>query len=363
MENIEFDEEEISLINQDEDYDDYRTPDTTRIDAETSFTALATTEATSTLRLRRKLKRDKIVSLYRYLGVTGDPGLANLDRFNIKKNSKTGNIELLFLDADRHWQPLTNKRTGELLAAKTLIEKLDGLNIMKSVLSLDETPSALDRPVKAATKLKSELPTDLQMESIPLTELLSLVEDIHVKTREASQNTNLDMQEVWGINKALQSIQGELLNNTSKLTEIDKRIQRDTKKLEEVENDPIYTDEERQLYRDRLDDLNTEKQARLEILSQNRKDLQTQVSRIKQTIAKVLDQDTLLAEKICTLFCKQGTTIFSILTALLETISMIALAITGVFGGDRGTGRSPPKDEGILKKWLDRLADALKDLQ
>ena len=81
------------------------------------------------------------------------------------------------------------------------------------------------------------------------------------------------MREFLGIDKALQSIQGEVLNNTSKLTEIDKRIQRDTKKLEEVENDPSYSDEQRQLYRDRLDDLNTEKQARLEILSQNRKDL------------------------------------------------------------------------------------------
>ena len=27
-----------------------------------------------------------------------------------------------------------------------------------------------------------------------------------------------------------------------------------------------------------------------------------------------------------------------------------------------GTGASPPKDKGVLKKWLDRLADALKRL-
>ena len=92
------------------------------------------------------------------------------------------------------------------------------------------------------------------------------------------------MREFLGIDKALQSIQGELLNNTSKLTEIDKRIKRDTKKLEEVKNDPGYTDEQRQLYRDRLDELNTEKQARLEILSQSWKNLQTQVARIRQTL-------------------------------------------------------------------------------
>ena len=66
---------------------------------------------------------------------------------------------------------------------------------MKSVLSLDETPLAFERSLKAATKLKSEPTTDLQMESIPLEELSSLAE-VHVKTREASQNTNIDMREI-----------------------------------------------------------------------------------------------------------------------------------------------------------------------
>ena len=148
------------------------------------------------------------------------------------------------------------------------------------------------------------------MQSIPLEKLSSLVEDIHVKTREASQNTDLDIREFLGIIKALQSIQGELLNNTSKLTEINKRIENDTKKLEEVENDPTYSDEQRQLYKDRLEGLNNEKQARLEILSQNRKDLQTQVARIRQTLEKVLDKNTSLAERIRALFREQGITIF-----------------------------------------------------
>ena len=128
------------------------------------------------------------------------------------------------------------------------------------------------------------------------------------------------MRQFLGIDKTLQSIQGELLNNTLKLTEIDKRIKRDTKELEEVKNDPTYADEQRQLYRDRLDDLNTEKQARLKILSQNRKDLQTQVTRIRKTFEKVLDENTSLAERIRTLFYEQGINIFSIMTAL----SMIA---------------------------------------
>ena len=68
------------------------------------------------------------------------------------------------------------------------------INIMKNVLSLDETPSVLEGSVKVASKLKCELPTDLQIESIPLKELSSLAEEIHIKTQEASQNTDLDME-------------------------------------------------------------------------------------------------------------------------------------------------------------------------
>ena len=97
-------------------------------------------------------------------------------------------------------------------------------------------------------------------------------------------------------------------------------------------------------------------------MSQNRKDLQTHVARIRQTLEKVLDKDASLAERIRILFKEQGITIFSILTALSMTISTIVLAITGVFVGDGGAGGPPSKDKGTLNKWLDKLGDALKRL-
>ena len=210
--------------------------------------------------------------MYRHLDVTGNPDLIDLDRFRLTTDPKEGAAIFEFYNRNDRWVSLT-KQTGEFLATKTLRDRLGRLNAMKEFLGVDKTPPSLERSLKAATKLKAELPTDLQMESIPLKDLSSLVEDVHVKTREASQNTDLDMREFLGIDKALEIIQGELLNNTSKLTEINKSIKRDTKKLQEVENGPTYSDEQRQSYKDRLDDLNTEKQARLEILSQNRKDL------------------------------------------------------------------------------------------
>ena len=224
-----------------------------------------------------------------------------------------------------------------------LREKFGGLNVMKSVLSLDETLFALERSFKIATQLRRELPTDIEMESIPLEEFSSLVEDISFKHGRHHKILTLTLQSIQG----LQSIQDELLNNTSILTEINKRIKRDTKILEEVENDPSYSNEQKQLYKNRLDDLSTEKQARLEILSQNCKDLQTQIARIKQTLEKVLDKNSSLAERIRTVFRGRGITIFSILTVLSMTISTIVLAITGVFGGGRGEEGSPPKDERV----------------
>ena len=273
MDNIVFvDEETIPVVHQDNDYDDYNTLNTSRID-ETSFTEPPTAEATSTLRLRQKLKRDKITALYKHLNVTGNLDLINLDRFKLTTDHKKGTMIFDFYNGDR-WVPLI-KQTGEFFALKTLREKFGGVNTMKKFLGVDKMPLALEKSFKAATKLSRELPTDLEVESIPLEGLSFLAEDTYINTREASPKTELDIQQFLGFDKALQSIQGELLNNTSKLTRIDKRIKRDTKKLKEVENDPTCSNEQRQLYRDRLDDLNAEKQARLKILSQNRKDLQT----------------------------------------------------------------------------------------
>ena len=93
-----------------------------------------------------------------------------------------------------------------------------------------KSPPALERSFKNSTKHRRELLTDIEMESIPLLELLSLVKDIYNKTPEASRNSDLDILEFLGIDKASQTILGELVNNTSKLTDINERI----KKLQKV---------------------------------------------------------------------------------------------------------------------------------
>ena len=59
------------------------------------------------------------------------------------------------------------------------------------------------------------------------------------------------------------------MNSTSNLTDIDKSIKTDSKKSKESEDDSACSEEQRQLYRDRLEDLNTKRESRIEIISQN----------------------------------------------------------------------------------------------
>ena len=148
------------MVHQDEDYDDYNTLNTSKVD-ETLFMEPDTSEATSTLRLRQKVKRGELAALYRHLNITGDLDLISPDRFRLTTDPKKGATISEFCNGNR-WVPLT-KQTGEFFALKTLRDRSGGVNAMKNFLSVDKTPSALERSFKSATRLKAELPTDLEM--------------------------------------------------------------------------------------------------------------------------------------------------------------------------------------------------------
>ena len=85
----------------------------------------------------------------------------------------------------------------------------------------------------------------------------------------------------------------------------------------------------------------------------------------KETIAKVLDKDTSLGEKIRTLFREQGITITSILTAIGMAIGVLVAALLPGSGGAAaasGGGDPPPKDEKGLKEWVRSKLKALASL-
>ena len=73
-----------------------------------------------------------------------------------------------------------------------------------------------------------------------------------------------------------------------------------------------------------------------------------QITSFKETIAKVLDKDTSLAEKIRTLFRVQGIAIASILTAIGMAIGVLIEALLP--GDSGGVVPPPPKDERMAQK-------------
>ena len=90
--------------------------------------------------------------------------------------------------------------------------------------------------------------------------------------------------------------------------------------------------------------------------------LKNQITSFKETIAKVLDSNTSLAEKIRTLFREQGIMIASILTAIGMSIGVLVEALLPGGGGATasGGGGEPPKDEsGWIRNKLKALASLL----
>ena len=111
----------------------------------------------------------------------------------------------------------------------------------------------------------------------------------------------------------------------------------------------------------RIDALNDELATRQESIDLLKGRLKNQITSFKETIAKVLDKDTSLGEKIQTLFREQEITIASILTAIGMAIRVLVEALFpgGGAAASVGGGESPPKDEKGLKEWVRSKLKAL----
>ena len=103
----------------------------------------------------------------------------------------------------------------------------------------------------------------------------------------------------------------------------------------------------------RIDDLNEDLKVRQESINLLKGRLKNQITSFRETIAKVLDSNTSLAEKIQTLFREQGITIASILTAIGMAIRvLVETLLPGGGGATASGGEPPPKDEKGLKEWI-----------
>ena len=120
----------------------------------------------------------------------------------------------------------------------------------------------------------------------------------------------------------------ELINSLAKHSELDEHLFMDRSKLDQAEDEFS-----RRCIVKYLSYLQEERASRLEATAGNRNHLSSQISSMHETINHILNEETTLAERICTLFRKQGITIVSFLKAIGIAISTLVLDLTG--GGTR----------------------------
>ena len=253
---------------------------------------------------------------------------------------------------------LTNIRTKEGLALSTIAGNREGTAIIREELGF--TDYVRKQTINAANRRALQKGGDnmgdisAEVETVEMRDLgatagkaSSIVETMETTLSDAP----LPLREIRGLDKALQTIRGELVNNLAKLTEIDNHITREQNKLD----DPDIVEFERQRITERIRNLKDERTPRLEAASASREALRSQISRIRETINRLINEDTTLAERIRTLFREQGITIVSILTALGMVISTLVLAISG---GSAAVVPTPPS-KGGLREWVKKYLHAL----
>ena len=222
---------------------------------------------------------------------------------------------------------------------------------------------------KAAEELPSESDItwvdDIELQEIAekASDIISQIKDIQTDTDDLFEHP---LQELLGLDKQLRTIRGSLKVEVAKKLELEERIAKEHRKLEEFRDYPrVYDDAMKEDITKRIDDLNDELKVRQESINLLKGRLKNHITSFRETIAKVLDKDTSLAEKIRTLFREQRITIASILTAIGMAIGVLIEALLPGGGGGAAAvsgGKPPPKDERGLQEWIRNKLKALASL-
>ena len=261
------------------------------------------------------------------------------------------------------WLLLTNKnKPGQFLAPSTMkryrVDVAKALGVYKSNNLSSQDNAVLKKTDQHMDETASKIPTapieDLEETIIKVEAAVQTAGNIFA-VPERPGVPPMTQHEFLGICRALETIRGELTNNLAKLSELDKDIASEKRKLEEASDETT-----KNIIAERLRNLQDLRAARLEAASSTREALRSQISRIRETLHGILHEDKTLAERIKTLFREQGITIVSILTALGMIISTIVLAIPGGSGGGAAPPQPPqPPGKGGAKEWIKKQLQSL----
>ena len=309
---------------------------------------------------RTKLMKDYVRDLYKRLSenVGGTPKLFHYDYFKLE-------------DGERYYRgsrkPLTTE--GKLKSVEMLADIL-GKNRLRRLCFNIPVGRITARQAVMLNKAALELPSESDITKVDELQeivekasgIISQIKDIQTDTEDLFEHP---LRELLGLDKQLRTIRGSLKVEVAKKVELEKHITKERRKLEEFrEYHGEYADAMKEEITKRIDTLNDELATRQESIDLLKGRLKNQITSFKETIAKVLDKDISLGEKIRTLFREQGITIASILTAIGMTIGVLVEALLPGGGGaiSGGGGEPPPKDEKGLKEWVRNKLKALASL-
>ena len=309
---------------------------------------------------RTKLMKDYVRDLYKKLSENIDetPELFHYDYFKLEGG------ELYYIGSRK---PLTTE--GKLKSVGMLADIL-GKNRLRRLGFNIPVGRITARQAVMLNKAAEELPSesditkadDIELQEIveKASGIISQIKDVQTDTEDLFEHP---LRELLGLDKQLRTIRGSLKVEVAKKVELEGHIEMEKIKLGEIQDDPRYTKKQHEELRKRLDKLNDELKVRQESIDLLKDRLKNQITSFKETIAKVLDKDTPLGEKIRTLFREQGITIASILTAIGMAIGVLVEALLpGGGGAISGGGEPPPKDEKGLKEWVRSKLKALASL-
>ena len=194
-------------------------------------------------------------------------------------------------------------------------------------------------------KAAEELPSESDITRVDDIELQEIAENTTKSTEDLISHLNdqqsqtddlleYPLRELLGLDKQLRSIRGSLKVEVAKKVQLEECIAKECRKLEEFREYPgVYNDTMREDITKQIDDLNEDLKVRQDSIDLLKGRLKNQITSFKETIAKVLDSNTSLAQKIQTLFREQGIMIASILTAIGMAYGVLVEALLPGGGG------------------------------
>ena len=370
--------DDFNYENPTHDEDDYDEDDQEAMNVDDEFEETIQNQGTHIAEtpqvdMRTQLKVEQIQSLVKkYYELIKekyglDPDHIDYTNFELGSDGIT-----LYLKVGDEEVPITNKRGNSFIGLSTLAGKIGagGTRAIRDLLHLPDykslTKTLSAQAAAALRKVENNLPNidNVEMTVLPNTvdTIMKEIEELFPEQYETGTQTDIKKREMDAILKAMTTVKEEVANELAKLSETNKHLERENAKLEEAK----ANNDEFQIERisDRIRELESERSGRLEVINTNRDKLRSQVNRIKDTIHKILKEDTTLGEKIKTLFREQGITIVSVLTAFGMIIGVIVETFIPTTGGTT----PPPKPPGTtdvrdwIKKQLSNLGKLLANL-